>query len=52
VGDAIFIGGITIFSRGYLGAGQSRYAGFGIIVGWIVQFIGVGILCLGILALT
>jgi hypothetical protein len=52
VGGIIFGCGIVIFGRSYLSAGKSRYAGFLVCVGWIIQFVGVGLISLGILALT
>jgi hypothetical protein len=52
VGGIFFIGGMVIFGRRYLGTGKSCHAGLMVTSGWIVEFIGVGILCLGILALT
>ena len=52
VGGIIFGCGMAVFGNGYLRAGESRYAGFLICLGWIIQFAGVGLILLGILALT
>jgi hypothetical protein len=51
-GGLAFVCGVGIFGKGYMRAGKSRYAGFMVCVGWIVQFVGVGSICLGIFALS
>lgn len=47
-GVALLVIGITIFGKGYMGAGKSRYAGFLVCIGWVIQLGGVGLICVGI----